>query len=80
MIKAGGDLQWYNPIRFTTWPRVNNRTHRELLIVDGDCRLHRRRRMGRPLVQEQDEDNAPLARHDGACRRRLRRRPAIGIR
>ena len=28
-------IQWYNPIRFTTWPRVNNRTHRELLIVDG---------------------------------------------
>jgi cardiolipin synthase len=35
MIKAKGDLQWYNPIRFTTWPRINNRTHRELLIVDG---------------------------------------------
>ena len=32
---AGGHLQWYNPIRFTTWPRVNNRTHRELLIIDG---------------------------------------------
>jgi cardiolipin synthase A/B len=35
MIKAKGDLQWYNPIRFTTWPNINNRTHRELLIVDG---------------------------------------------
>lgn len=35
MMAARGDLQWYNPIRFTTWPRVNNRTHRELLIVDG---------------------------------------------
>ncbi|HYP07312.1 MAG TPA: phospholipase D-like domain-containing protein [Bryobacteraceae bacterium] len=35
MIKAKGDLQWYNPIRFTSWPRINNRTHRELLIVDG---------------------------------------------
>src|SRR5436190_12590756 len=30
MSKAGGQIQWYNPIRFTTWPRVNNRTHREL--------------------------------------------------
>lgn len=35
MMQAKGDLQWYNPIRFTTWPRINNRTHRELLIVDG---------------------------------------------
>jgi cardiolipin synthase len=35
MAKAGGQIEWYNPIRFTTWPRINNRTHRELLIVDG---------------------------------------------
>jgi cardiolipin synthase len=35
MIRAQGDLRWYNPIRFTTWPNVNNRTHRELLIIDG---------------------------------------------
>ena len=35
MTKAGGQMEWYNPIRFTTWPRINNRTHRELLIVDG---------------------------------------------
>jgi cardiolipin synthase A/B len=35
MMRAKGDLRWYNPIRFTTWPSVNNRTHRELLIVDG---------------------------------------------
>jgi cardiolipin synthase len=35
MMRAKGDLRWYNPIRFTSWPNVNNRTHRELLIVDG---------------------------------------------
>jgi cardiolipin synthase len=35
MIAAKGDLQWYNPVRLTTWPRINNRTHRELLIIDG---------------------------------------------
>lgn len=35
MTKAGGQIEWYNPIRFTTWPRINNRTHREVLIVDG---------------------------------------------
>lgn len=35
MIAGRGDLQWYNPIRFTTWPRINNRTHREILVIDG---------------------------------------------
>ena len=35
MRKAGGQVEWYNPIGFTTWPRINNRTHRELLIIDG---------------------------------------------
>lgn len=32
---AGGQLQWYHPIDFRSWARVNNRTHRKLLIVDG---------------------------------------------
>lgn len=35
LIDAGGQIEWYHPIRLTTWPRVNNRTHRELLIIDG---------------------------------------------
>ena len=35
MTKVGGQIEWYNPIGFTTWPRINNRTHRELLIIDG---------------------------------------------
>jgi cardiolipin synthase A/B len=35
LMRANGHVEWYNPIRFTTWPRVNNRTHRELLVVDG---------------------------------------------
>jgi cardiolipin synthase len=35
MTDAGGQIEWYNPIRFTTWPRINNRTHRELLVIDG---------------------------------------------
>jgi cardiolipin synthase len=35
LIKARGHVEWYNPIGFTTWPRVNNRTHRELLVIDG---------------------------------------------
>jgi cardiolipin synthase A/B len=35
-IDAGGEVQWYHPLRWNTWPRINNRTHRELLIVDGE--------------------------------------------
>jgi cardiolipin synthase len=33
--EAGGRVSWYHPIRWFTWPRANNRTHREVLIVDG---------------------------------------------
>lgn len=32
---AGGQMRWYHPLRWNTWPRANNRTHRKLLIVDG---------------------------------------------
>jgi cardiolipin synthase len=32
---AGGEFAWYLPLRWYTWPRMNNRTHRELLIIDG---------------------------------------------
>ncbi len=32
---AGGRVHWYQPIRWYTLKRFNNRTHRELLIVDG---------------------------------------------
>jgi cardiolipin synthase A/B len=33
--KAGGKVEWYHPFRIPQLPRYNNRTHRELLIVDG---------------------------------------------
>ncbi len=33
--QAGGLAKWYQPIRWYTFKRFNNRTHRELLIVDG---------------------------------------------
>jgi cardiolipin synthase len=33
--KAGGRVAFYHPIRWHTLPRINNRTHRELIIVDG---------------------------------------------
>lgn len=33
---AGGQMRWYHPLRLQTWQRVNNRTHRKLLVVDGE--------------------------------------------
>jgi cardiolipin synthase len=35
LIEAGGQVWWYNAFRWYNLPRLNNRTHRELLIVDG---------------------------------------------
>lgn len=33
--KAGGKVEFYHPLRWNTWIRENNRTHREMTIVDG---------------------------------------------
>jgi cardiolipin synthase A/B len=33
---AGGQMCWYHPLRWNTWPKANNRTHRKLVIVDGE--------------------------------------------
>jgi cardiolipin synthase len=35
LLDAGGHMEWYHALRWNNWTRVNNRTHRELLIVDG---------------------------------------------
>jgi cardiolipin synthase len=35
LIEAGGRVEWYNSVRWNRLPRYNNRTHRELLIIDG---------------------------------------------
>jgi cardiolipin synthase A/B len=35
LIQAGGQVCWYMPLRWHTLPRYNNRTHRELMVVDG---------------------------------------------
>ncbi|MDB5729005.1 MAG: phospholipase D/Transphosphatidylase [Noviherbaspirillum sp.] len=32
---AGGRAVWYHPFRWYTLKRLNNRTHRELLVIDG---------------------------------------------
>jgi cardiolipin synthase len=39
MLEAGGRLEWYHPLRIRFIPHFNNRTHRELLIVDGKVAL-----------------------------------------
>ncbi len=33
--RAGGKVAWYQPLRWYTLKRYNNRTHRELLVIDG---------------------------------------------
>lgn len=35
MTQAKGRVAWYHPAEWYTWDRLNNRTHRELLIIDG---------------------------------------------
>lgn len=35
MQKAGVRVEWYRPLRWYTLSRINNRTHRKLLVVDG---------------------------------------------
>lgn len=32
---AGGRMAWYHPLRPQIWQKLNNRTHRKLLVVDG---------------------------------------------
>jgi cardiolipin synthase len=32
---AGGQITWYHPLRWYNFKRLNNRTHRNLLIIDG---------------------------------------------
>jgi cardiolipin synthase A/B len=33
--RAGGRVKWYHSVRWNNWFRSNNRTHREITIVDG---------------------------------------------
>lgn len=36
VTKAGGHVTFYHPIRWYDWIKYNNRSHRELLVVDGN--------------------------------------------
>src|SRR6185437_11500560 len=33
---AGGKICWYHPLRWNTWPDLNQRTHRKLIVIDGN--------------------------------------------
>ena len=35
LLDAGGQVRWYHPFQMKFIPEFNNRTHRELLIIDG---------------------------------------------
>jgi cardiolipin synthase len=35
LIAAGGRVGWYHSLRLDLLPQINNRTHREILVVDG---------------------------------------------
>lgn len=35
LLDAGGQVEWYHPLRPDLLLQINNRTHRELLIIDG---------------------------------------------
>ena len=35
LLKAGGQVGWYHDMHWYNIPRYNNRTHRELMVIDG---------------------------------------------
>jgi cardiolipin synthase len=37
LIQAGGRVEWYHPLRWHTWPRMNHRSHLEILVIDGEA-------------------------------------------
>ena len=72
------DVQRYRPLHWYNLGRMNNRTHRKLLVVDGTRRLHRRRRHRRPVAGPR-AGPGPLARHALPHRRPGGRADAGGV-
>jgi cardiolipin synthase len=35
LTDAGGRVAWYHPLNLLQLPRINNRTHREIVVIDG---------------------------------------------
>ncbi|HEV8253759.1 MAG TPA: phospholipase D-like domain-containing protein [Vicinamibacteria bacterium] len=36
LTRAGGRVAFYHAVRWFTLPRINNRTHREMIVIDGE--------------------------------------------
>ncbi len=39
LILAGGKVEWDHPLSWDSWPRVNHRSHLEVIVVDGEVGL-----------------------------------------
>ena len=72
VLKDGGcHVAWYNPIRWNKLRRINNRTHRKSLIVDGHIGF-----TGGAGIADQSGPATPRTRSTGAtCRSASRARP-----
>ena len=53
---AGGRVHWFNQLGPWTVEATNNRTHRKLLVVDGEVGVHGRRGRRRHWVGNADKD------------------------
>jgi phosphatidylserine/phosphatidylglycerophosphate/cardiolipin synthase-like enzyme len=78
LIEAGGKVEWYNSPAWHRLTHLDNRTHRELLIVDGEigfiggaCLPARDEGQGSRRPLQSDDDGVLEVRHD-ACSLKLR--------
>ena len=75
---AGGRIEYYRSIKWYSLHRLNNRTHREILVVDGRLAF-----VGGAGVADRwgyATRPASVARYDGVRGRPDHRRPAGGLR
>ena len=77
--EAGCQLNFYQPIRWYRLHRLNNRTHRELLVVDGGVAFTGGAGIADWWLKPRQADGR-LARHDGAHRGAGRRGDAGRVR
>ena len=66
LTDAGIQVVWFNPLASWSIEEVNYRTHRKVLVVDGDRRLHRRRRRRRSLAWQRRSDEGSGATRSSA--------------
>lgn len=57
LTDAGGQIEWYHPTRWHTLFRSNNRTHREIVVVDGTTAFIGGAGFGDHWFKAEDEDN-----------------------